>query len=134
MKREPVWLPVQAVIDLHAEQIAQHGGLPGLRDRGGLEAALARPRQIHSYGGQAVSLPSLAAAYAWGLSRNHPFADGNKRMTLLAVYVFLGLNGMHLDAREEEAYRVIMQLADGALSEPELARWIEQNSLEHKDA
>ena len=129
MKREPIWIPLGAVIDLQAEQIAEHGGLAGLREPGGLEAALARPRQVFSYGGDDVSLAVLAAAHAWGLTRNHPFVDGNKRMALLAVHVILGLNGRHFDAREQDAYRVILALAEGELSEPELAAWIEENSF-----
>ncbi|MCB2225773.1 MAG: type II toxin-antitoxin system death-on-curing family toxin [Desulfarculaceae bacterium] len=128
MKPEPVWIPLRAIIDLQVEQIAEHGGLAGLREPGGLEAALARPRQVFSYG-EGASLARLAAAHAWGISRNHPFVDGNKRMALLAVHVFLGLNGLHFDAREEDAYRVIMALADGELSEEELTAWIEENSF-----
>lgn len=126
MSRTPRWIPLQAIIDLHREQIAEHGGLPGLQRPGGLEAALARPRQIQAYGGK-LDLFALAAVYAWGISKNHPFVDGNKRMALLAIYVFLGLNGWHLDAREEEAYRVIMALAESSLDEDELAAWIRAN-------
>ncbi|RJX30579.1 MAG: type II toxin-antitoxin system death-on-curing family toxin [Desulfarculus sp.] len=128
MSRGPRWIPLQAVIDLQQEQIAEHGGLPGVQQPGGLEAALARPRQLQAYGNK-PDLCALAAAYAWGISKNHPFVDGNKRMALLAIYVFLGLNGWHLDAREEEAFRVIMALAEGGLDEDELAAWIRANSL-----
>ncbi|MEW5913114.1 MAG: type II toxin-antitoxin system death-on-curing family toxin [Thermodesulfobacteriota bacterium] len=128
MSRAPRWLPLQAIIDLQREQIAEHGGLPGLQQPGGLEAALARPRQLQAYGGR-PDLFALAAAYAWGISKNHPFVDGNKRMALLAAYVFLGLNGWHLDAREDEAYQQIMALAEGGLGEDELAAWLRANSV-----
>ena len=82
MSIEPVWIPLQALIDLHQEQIAEHGGASGLQDRGLLESALARARQRHAYD-QAATIPELAAAYCWGLSKNHHFVDGNKRTAVL---------------------------------------------------
>jgi len=129
MKQEPKWIPRQAVIDLHRDQISEFGGLPGIQQEGSLDSALARPKQIFSYGGEQGDICSLAAAYAWGISKNHPFVDGNKRMSLVCVYVFLGLNGHYLDAREEEAYNLMMNVADGTLSENELAAWIRDNTF-----
>lgn len=129
MTKEPRWIPRQAVIDLHREQIAEHGGLPGIQKEGSLDSALSRPRQIFSYGGEQGDICSLAAAYAWGISKNHPFVDGNKRMSLICLCVFLGLNGHYLDAREEEAYRVMMNIADGTLVEDGLANWIRENTF-----
>ena len=102
--------------------------MPGIQREGGLDSALARPRQIYSYGGQ-WSIPALAAAYAWGISKNHPFTDGNKRMSLLSITVFLGLNGYYLDAREEDAYQAMIDLATGKITEEDLADWIKKNSF-----
>ena len=127
MKPEPRWIPLQAILDLHGEQLAMHGGAPGVRDMNSLKSALARPRHLFSYD-EVKSPPALAAAYAFGIARNHPFVDGNKRMALLAMAVFMGLNGLYLDAREEEAYSIMMRLADGDLPEKELASWIADNS------
>ncbi|MDX1574621.1 MAG: type II toxin-antitoxin system death-on-curing family toxin, partial [Kiloniellales bacterium] len=91
------WVPVEAVIDLHAELLEEHGGAPGLRDRGGLESALARARQLHAYDPD-TDLYALAAACAGGIIRNHPFVDGNERAAFVALGVFLTLNGLYLDA------------------------------------
>ena len=129
MKSAPRWIPRQAVIDLHRQQIEEHGGLSGIRDQGGLDSALARPRQVESYGEPGGDIPSLAAAYAWGISKNHPFVDGNKRMALLCIYVFLGLNDLYLDAREEDAFQTMSELAEGSLDEVSLAQWIRANAL-----
>ncbi|MBU1156991.1 MAG: type II toxin-antitoxin system death-on-curing family toxin [Proteobacteria bacterium] len=129
MKPEPRWIPPQAIIDLHRQQIEKFGGLPGIHKEAGLDSALARPKQIFSYGGEQSDISSLAAAYAWGISKNHPFADGNKRMSLVCIYVFLGLNEYYLDAREEDAYDTMMLLADGSLQEEVLAAWIRANTF-----
>jgi death on curing protein len=120
------WVPVAAVIDLHAELLEEHGGAPGLRDRGGLESALARPQQIHAYD-QNPDIYDLAAAYACGITRNHPFIDGNKRAAFVAVGVFLQLNGLYLDATERDAEHVIYALAAGNLSEEQLSAWLREN-------
>lgn len=129
MKQEPKWLPRQAVQDLHREQIEEHGGLHGIQQRAGFDSALARPRQIFAYSDQDCDICALAAAYAWGIAKNHPFVDGNKRMALMCIYVFLGLNGHYLDAREEDAYDAMMKLADGGLTEEELVDWVRRNTL-----
>lgn len=109
--------------DLHA----QFGGGAGVRDRGLLESALARARQLHAYEADA-DLASLAAAYGFGVARNHPFVDANKRTALMAMYTFLAINGVELDAPEAEAVRMMLDLAAGKLTETELADWLRRNS------
>lgn len=116
-----MWVPIEAVIDLHEELLEAHGGAPGLRDRG----ALARPRQIQAYQPEA-DLLALAAAYARGIIQRHPFVDGNKRAAFVTLGVFLTLNGLYLDATEGEAEGVIMGLAAGAVSEAQLAAWLRE--------
>ena len=106
--------------------IAEHGGLLGVRDRGLLESALARPRQKLACGDP--GLAELAAAYGFGLCRNHPFLDGNKRIALAIVDVFLQLNGQELVASEEDAVVTFRDLAAGAIGEEQLAKWIGENS------
>jgi death-on-curing protein len=121
----PVWLPVELVIAFHAEQLAEFGGLEGLRDKALLESALDRPRNKWGYG--ETDLAKLAAAYAYGIVRNHPFADGNKRAALLSVVVFVGMNGIAFVADEAEAAVIFRDLAAGAVEEDGLARWIGDN-------
>ncbi len=96
---EPVWIDLDVVLAIHDEQLAEHGGQAGVRDRGLLESALARPRNQFSYGES--FLPRLAASYAFGISRNHPFLDGNKRTSLVVAELFLDLNGLDLTASDE---------------------------------
>ena len=122
---EPVWLAEKIVLALHAELIARHGGLGALRDTGLLASALARPRNLFAYG--EPSLFQLAAAYCFGLVRNHAFVDGNKRIGLAAADVLLQLNGHELTAPETEAVVAIRDLAAGELDEAGLARWIAAN-------
>jgi death-on-curing protein len=122
---EPEWLGVDLVLDIHSEQLALFGGADGLRDGGLLESALARPRNKHAYGTD--DLAELAAAYAFGLARNHPFVDGNKRVAFASTIVFLGLNGIDFDVSPAEATAIIFDLAAGAVSEEGLTRWIRDN-------
>ncbi len=122
---EPVWLDEDVVLALHAELVARHGGLNAVRDAGLLDSALARPKNLFAYG--EPSLPELAAAYCFGIVSNHPFVDGNKRVGLALIDVFLQLNGYELVAREVEAVVVVRDLAAGELEEALLARWIESN-------
>lgn len=122
---EPVWLSVDLVMAIHEEQLAQFGGAPGLRDRGLLESALARPINRHAYG--TGDLAALAASYAFGLARNHAFVDGNKRVALLAMVTFLGLNGIDFVAPESEAVVVVMAVAAGEIDEDGLTLWIRDN-------
>lgn len=122
---EPFWLTRRIIIAMHDEQLAIHGGASGLRDEGMLESALDRPRNKWSY--ESADLPELAAAYAFGIARNHPFVDGNKRTSLLALYTFLGVNGIDFVVPEAEAAAIIVSLAAGEVSEESLTRWIRDN-------
>jgi len=122
---EPEWLDVSIVIDVHAEQLALFGGADGIRDLALLESALARPVNKFAYGD--TDLAGLAAAYAFGIARNHPFVDGNKRAAFAAMIVFLGLNGIDFDVAPEAATAIILGVAAGEIDEGGLARWIRDN-------
>ena len=122
---EPRWLDSTIVLDVHAEQLALFGGAEGVRDLGLLESALARPINKFAYG--ETDLGSLAAAYAFGLARNHPFVDGNKRAAFASIIVFLGLNGIDFDVPPEAATVMILGLAAGEIDEDGLTRWIRDN-------
>ena len=124
--KSPRWVDRRALILLHGETLAEHGGLPGLRDDGALEASLARPRHLNAYE-PGSDLARLAAAYGFGLVRNHPFNDGNKRAGFLAIGLFLARNGRELAADPVESIAVILRLADGKMTELELAAWIRKN-------
>ncbi|MGV3627760.1 MAG: type II toxin-antitoxin system death-on-curing family toxin [Betaproteobacteria bacterium] len=125
---EPRWVLPEVVHAIHKMLIAEHGGLPGIRDQGLLDSALARPRQQAAYK-KNNSIFQLAAAYSYGLARNHPFADGNKRIALTVAAVFLEINGHSLNAPEAEAALIYQQLADGTLTEQALAEWIREWSV-----
>ncbi len=127
--REPVWVLPDVVIAVHKTVLAEHGGLPGVRDRGLLDSALNRPRQRFVYDLEA-SVFDLAASYAYGISDSHPFVDGNKRMALSVSAIFLELNGYSLDAPEPETTIVFLQLASGELGERELSLWFKDSSKE----
>jgi death on curing protein len=122
---EPFWLTRQIVIAIHHEQLTIHGGASGLRDGGMLDSALDRPKDRSAY--EQADLAELAAAYAFGIARNHPFVDGNKRTSLLALYTFLGVNGIDLIVPEAEAAAIILALAAGEVNEEGLTRWIRDN-------
>jgi death on curing protein len=122
---EPRWLDTTIVLDVHAEQLALFGGADGIRDLGLLESALARP--INKFGYGESDLAVLAAAYAFGIARNHPFVDGNKRAAFASIIVFLGLNGFDFDVPSGQATAMILALAAGEVSEESLARWIKDN-------
>ena len=122
---EPVWLPVDLVIAIHDRQLRKFGGPPGIRDVGALESALGRPRNRWAYEGGDLAV--LAAAYGFGIARNHPFVDGNKRAALLAVITFLGLNGVDFIADEAEAVVIFRDLAAGLVDEAGMTRWIADN-------
>ena len=124
---EPRWLGRLVVDEAHFRQIREHGGRYGLRDENALESALARPRQRWHYQGDA-RLSDLAAAYAYGLATNHPYVDGNKRITLVAMAAFLVRNGSELTATNAEALSTMLALAAGQLTEAALADWIEEHS------
>ena len=121
--REPRWVPRIVVDSIHLDQLREHGGLAGVRDENALEAALARARQQWSYE-PASDLASLAAAYAFGLARAHPFSDGNKRTAFVTMMTFLGLNTKELSATEVEVVQMMVALAGGAVTETMLADWI----------
>jgi death on curing protein len=127
-RKEPVWLARLVVDAVHIDQIREHGGLPGIRDENALESALARPRQRWQYDPN-VDTGAVAAAYAFGLVNNHPYRDGNKRIGFLAMVTFLGINGFDFDAPEPEVVTRILMLADGSLSEEQLAEWIRSRIL-----
>ena len=122
---EPQWLDTDIVLDIHAEQLAIFGGGDGMRDLGLLESALARPLNTFAYG--ETDIAALAAAYAFGIARNHPFVDGNKRAAFGAMIVFLGLNGIDLDVPPEDATAIILEVAAGEIEEDGLARWLRDN-------
>ena len=124
--KEPRWIERAALVLLHAESLAEHGGLAGLRDEGSLDASLARPLHIHAYEPKA-DLATLAAAYCFGMVRNHPFSDGNKRAGFLALGLFLALNGFALSVDQAEAAETILGVAAGDLSEKSLAEWIRKH-------
>jgi death-on-curing protein len=121
---EPTWLSLQSVRNMHAALIRAHGGSYGGRDAGLIESALARPLQKWAYASESVDLEALAAAYAFGLAKNHGFVDGNKRIAFAAAATFLLANGLLLIAAEPEAYAVVVDLASGELAEGDLARWL----------
>lgn len=118
---EPIWIMKSALLRLHDAQLAEHGGIRGVNDDL-LESALNRPRQKFYYSD--TTLPILAAAYGYGICRNHPFKDGNKRAAFIAIRLFLIANGYDIAAEKTEKYQLIIQLADGELSEEALAEWI----------
>lgn len=121
---EPIWITLAPAQGIHAEMIREHGGSYGVRDEGLIESAVARAQQRWTYGGDEVDLAALAAAYASGVARNHSFVDGNKRIALAAMGVFLRTNGVRLITPQPEAYAVMIDLATGELSEEDLARWL----------
>lgn len=124
-----IWLRKEVVLAFHHEQLDEHGGLEGIRDDGMLESALARPRNMVAYD-ECDDVARLAAAYAYGLARNHPFADGNKRTALVAAELFLDLNGFALTATDADCLVTFLSLADGTLSEDELTEWFQENTRE----
>jgi death-on-curing protein len=122
---EPVWVSLELALDVHGEQLAIFGGPSGLRDQALLESALARAPNKFAYG--ETDLAALAASYAFGVARNHPFIDGNKRAAFGCLIVFLGLNEIDFDVEPEMAAVAILALAAGEVDEDGLARWIRDN-------
>jgi death-on-curing protein len=125
---EWTWLRDDLALAIHEEQLAENGGGEGVRDRGALESALARPRNLAAYGSPDDS--ALAAAYAFGVARNHPFVDGNKRTAWVLARLFLQLNGVRLEFRQGDAVLVMLSLAAGQISEEELADWFRERVKE----
>jgi death on curing protein len=126
--KPPRWIDRLALLLLHEETLAEHGGLTGLRDEGALDAALARPQHVHASEPKA-DLARLAAAHCFGLVRDHPFNDGNKRAGFLALGLFLSLNGYALQVDQAEAAETILRLAAGQLSEKNLEKWVRKSMV-----
>lgn len=125
--RDPRWLARMVVDAIHGDQLREHGGLPGVRDENVLESALARSQQKWHYG-EETDIPVLAAAYAFGLVRNHPYRDGNKRVGFLAMATFLGINAYTFEATDADVVTTFLALAAGEVSEDQLADWIRDHS------
>ena len=130
--KEPVWILQDVVLAFHNEALLAYGGPEGVRDLGLLESALARPKNLFAYSEQLPCIARLAAAYAKGIVANHPFVDGNKRTAFITSVTFLLLNGRELTAAREERVMTFWKLADGSLSEDELAHWFESNSTDRR--
>lgn len=127
----PRWVPRLVIDSVHLDQLREHGGFFSVRDVGALDAAVARPQQKHHYEPDS-DLATLAAAYAFGLAKAHPFNDGNKRTAFLTAVIFLGLNGKDLDATEVEVVQAVTALAAGSLTEAALATWIRERLVRLK--
>lgn len=126
--QEPLWMDAADAVIAHDLELAAHGGPTGIRDQGLLESALARPKNMWAYEESSLSLPRLAAAYAFGISSNHPFVDGNKRTALVVSFAFLDVNGLEVTASQEDAFLTVLGLAAGEISEDQLALWFERNT------
>ncbi len=123
----PIWIEEAVVIAIHRRQLAEHGGSDGIRDKGLLESALSRPKYQFNYGNPTIF--SLAAAYGYGIAKNHPFIDGNKRTSYVVMRTFLQLNGYDIQASAIEKYETWIGLANNQINEAELANWIEEKSV-----
>lgn len=122
-----IWIGKPLALAIHDRQLAEHGGSPEVRDETLLDSALARPQQLHAYGDPPPDLAALAASLAFGLARNHPFVDGNKRTAHVCYRVFLALNGASIYASDEDKYITTLSLAEGSLPEAEFATWLRQH-------
>src|SRR5215475_13305013 len=119
-----VWIDRELALAIHDRQLAEHGGATGVRDEGLLESALARPRQMFAYSDREPDVVDLAAALAYGIARNYPFVDGNKRTALVSCETFIELNGAILDADDADLFPLVLALADGRLGAEEFAGWL----------
>ena len=129
---EPIWINLRVIKAVHDRQINEHGGLPGLRDEGLLSSALSRPENFFHYSEPKPDVAELAAAYGFELAKNHPFNDANKRTALIAMRLFLNLNGCDLVASPQDKYKTIIRVAASDINEDELAHWIRNNLKEIK--
>lgn len=120
------WLLKDTVYAIHRRQIAEHGGGDGIRDEGLLLSALARPQNLYAYSEEPPDIAALAATLAYGIAKNHPFIDGNKRTALVVSRTFLLVNGHNIDASQEEKYLTFLKLAEGNLTEDELTEWFRE--------
>ncbi len=121
---DPIWISKELTLAIHSRQLAEHGGQDGVRDEGLLESALARARQLFAYTDPTPDTATLAAAYAFGIARNHPFIDGNKRTAMVVCETFIEFNGAQLKADNAELYPIFLGLAEGSVSELQLAEWL----------
>lgn len=128
MSKIMYWIEPHALLIVHGMSLAEFGGANGIRDKSLFESALARPQNLFAYN-SAADIPSLAAAYGYGLAKNHAFVDGNKRIAFAAVGMFLGINGYRLKASQVDAYNIIIGMAAGGISEDEFADWIRRNII-----
>lgn len=119
-----IWIEKALALALHDRQVAEHGGSAGVRDETLLQSALARPQQLHAYGDPEPDLADLAASLAFGLAKNHPFVDGNKRTAYVCCELFLALNDAELEASVEDKYVTILGLAESRLTEKEFSAWL----------
>jgi death-on-curing protein len=131
--KEPIWLTRSIVEAIHISQIREHGGQYGIRDRNLLESAIARPMNRWVYEKES-DIVILAAAYGYGLAKNHCFIDGNKRVAFMAVYTFLGLNGYEIDATEPEVVDLMLGVADSSISEEQLINWLQMHVAPNSDS
>lgn len=130
--REPTWISEEFALAIHERQLAEHGGGSGIRDRGLFESAMARPLQLHAYGGEAAGIPDYAAAYAFGLARNHPFLDGNKRSAYVVCRTFLVINGWDLVGSMEERYAAFVAMSAGEMTEEAFTEWLRHHARPQK--
>jgi len=124
---EPKWILDDVVVAIHRRQLAEHGGGDGIRDQGLLASALEKPKNLYQYSEPKPDLAAMAASYAYGLCKNHPFVDGNKRTAFVICHMFLKLNGKAISAPQAEKYQIFMDLAAGDMSEEALTNWISNN-------
>jgi death on curing protein len=125
---QPLWVSKKAVLAMHSEQLSEHGGSNGIRDETLLDSALAQPLNVFAYADK-PDIFRLAASYAFGIARNHAFMDGNKRTALVVSITFLDRNGWDIVAPKEEVYFTFLHLAEGSLSEEQLAEWFRNNAV-----
>lgn len=128
MTTEPIWITEALALAIHERQLAEHGGGTGIRDRGMFESAMARPLQLRAYGDENTDIPELAAAYAFGIARNHPFVDGNKRTAYVTCRTFLVINGWDMVGSLEERYVAFVSMAAGEMDEKAFTEWLRRHT------
>jgi death on curing protein len=124
----PIWIGLQIALVFHELQVTEHGGASGVRDLGLLESALAKPQNLFAYAETPTMMVRLAASYAFGIAGNRPFIDGNKRTAMVVAFTFLELNGHEVLATQEEAYLTFLAVANGDITEEQLAKWLDEHS------
>ncbi len=129
--QEPIWIDEKAILSIHSRQLSEHGGGDGVRDAGLLESAINRAKNLYFYGNPAPSIEDMAAAYAFGIAKNHPFIDGNKRTALVACILFLNINDFDISVTMEDCYIIFLKLAEGMITEAELSAWISENIYDY---